>query len=82
MKKLLIILAVGLLFSCNSNKSSENSESVSPDSTSMNTQPSASENSGTYMDTTASSGITTVDAANTSRTDSLSTPKRDSGRTR
>jgi len=36
MKKLFVISSVLLLFSCNSNKSSETSESVAMDSTKMN----------------------------------------------
>ncbi|RKE87208.1 hypothetical protein [Epilithonimonas arachidiradicis] len=81
MKKLFLIFATGLLFSCNSNKSSETSESVSPDSTSMDTQPSSSTNGGTSIDSAAASSNNAT-GTTSSRTDSASTSNRDSVRVR
>lgn len=74
MKKLFLILITGLLFSCNSNKSTENSESVSPDSTSMDIQPSSSVDNSANMDSSATSRSSVqIDSTSSSNRDSIKT---------
>ncbi len=64
MKKLIFILSMGLLFSCNNNSKTENTESTSVDSTSADTMQSTPPVSS-GMDSTVTSGSGNMSGSDT-----------------